>query len=556
MLQPLIFALVLAATPAPAPPPPAPPIGDAYPSQEAMRRYLDGRVLEEQGDRDAAIDQYYRAMIMDPRGAGIARRVSELALQRGEFESSLEFSSKAIAADPDDARAHWLRGTAYLSMGRDRDALPPLQKAAVLDSDQVEYQRTLALVAERLEMWPLVARCYRRAVWIDDSDGENWFQLAASEARLGRFGAADTAITTAIDRNPLRPGIQFLRGWVSENLGRDSIAVECYLQHLSMHTDDTNVRRRLVTVLGREKRWKTALPHARSLAHQRPEDLDIQHLYFDIAFEAGQPAEAMHGLSELRRTSGDDPAVLAMSVDLLARHGRAAQAASEAEAWLARHPGDLRARLLAAQAREREGRLDLAERHLQDAMREDPDSVDTWLAAGRFYQTHKRDRDAERAWMEGLKRYPEMTPFSFSLASTRDRLGDLPGAESAVRDVLRREPDNATALNFLGYLFADHDIRLDEAVDLIQRALRTDPDNGAYLDSLGWAYYRLARYDDARELLERAVVLTRGDPVVHEHLGDVYNAMQLNRLARDQYRLALAGDGANSRLKGKLDALR
>ena len=145
---------------------------------------------------------------------------------------------------------------------------------------------------------------------------------------------------------------------------------------------------------------------------------------------------------------------------------------------------------------------------------------------------------------------------AFDLAQCRERIGDIAGAEAAVRDVLRREPNNPTALNFLGYLWADHNRNLDQAVELIARALALDPDNGAYIDSLGWAYYRLGRLAEARVQLERAVRLTRGDPVVLEHLGDVYNGLRLNELAKEQYRLSLAADPGNSRVKAKLDSLR
>ena len=125
-----------------------------------------------------------------------------------------------------------------------------------------------------------------------------------------------------------------------------------------------------------------------------------------------------------------------------------------------------------------------------------------------------------------------------------------------MRDVLAREPENPTALNFLGYLFADHNRKLDEAVDLIQRALARDPDNGAYLDSLGWAYYRLGRLEDARTQLERAIRVMGGDPIIHEHLGDVYKDLRLNQLAKDQYLKSLSFDQVNSRVRSKLSRIR
>jgi tetratricopeptide (TPR) repeat protein len=553
MILTTTLALVLTAAPAPAAPSPA--AGESFASQEALARYTLGRLLEEEGDRSAALDQYFRALVLDPQAAAIDRRVSELKLARGESESALEFADKALAVDPGDARASWLRGAALLNLERDQEAIASLRAAVTLDSDRVEYWRTLAMAADHANEWHLSADAWRHAAWLDEDDGENWFQYAASAARLGRFGAADSAAQRAADLNPLRPGLLFLQGWIAENLGRNAEAAELYRHQLAMQTDDETVRRRLVTVLVREERWSEALTEARTLAADDPRDLDLQHLYLDLCFRAGQKAEGERGVEALRKADPDSPAGLAVRVDVLARHGRAADAATEAEKWSAAHPSDVHGWMLAAVARDRQGKADLAEKHLRHAAEIAPDTLETWYALGRFYQDHKRDVDAESVYTRAVDRFPLENGLWFDLAVVRERQGNLTGAETAVRDVLKREPDNASALNFLGYMWADHSLHLDEAVELVQRALTADPDNGAYLDSLGWVYFRLGRTDEARPLLERAVTLTRGDPVVREHLGDVYKSLNLNTLARDQYRLALASDTGNPRLKGKLQGL-
>jgi len=83
-------------------------------------------------------------------------------------------------------------------------------------------------------------------------------------------------------------------------------------------------------------------------------------------------------------------------------------------------------------------------------------------------------------------------------------------------------PKSAVTLNYLGYMFADKNMKLEESVALIQRALELDPYNGAYLDSLGWAYFRLGRLDQAEEYLVKALERLSRDPTIHDHLGDVY----------------------------------
>jgi len=88
--------------------------------------------------------------------------------------------------------------------------------------------------------------------------------------------------------------------------------------------------------------------------------------------------------------------------------------------------------------------------------------------------------------------------------------------------VLTLDPTNAGAMNYLGYMFADRGVKLDEAHKLISRALELDPGNGAYLDSLGWALFRLNRLDEAATELNKALAKIGKDPTVHDHLAEVY----------------------------------
>jgi len=229
---------------------------------------------------------------------------------------------------------------------------------------------------------------------------------------------------------------------------------------------------------------------------------------------------------------------------------------AEAEAWVRQRPGDMRGYLTAARARSLNHEPAQALAHLERAIEVAPDSIAPRAMLARFYEHEKRNAEAEKAWAAAVARFPGHNGLAFDLANCRERLGDVAGAEAAVGDVLRREPENPTALNFLGYLWADHGRNLEQAVDMITRALAQEPENGAFIDSLGWAYFRLGRLGEARLQLERAARLTRGDAVVLEHLGDVYNEMRLKDLAKEQYRLSLAADPANTRLKAKLDGLR
>src|SRR5581483_10003447 len=99
-------------------------------------------------------------------------------------------------------------------------------------------------------------------------------------------------------------------------------------------------------------------------------------------------------------------------------------------------------------------------------------------------------------------------------------------SEKAFRAVLdnanEKNPIYASTLNYLGYMFADQNTRLQEAQDLVKKALDLEPNNYAFLDSMGWVYYRLNKLDDAEQELTHSIQIESKDPTIHDHLGDVY----------------------------------
>ena len=112
-------------------------------------------------------------------------------------------------------------------------------------------------------------------------------------------------------------------------------------------------------------------------------------------------------------------------------------------------------------------------------------------------------------------------------------------AEAEFRKVIEIDPQNAGALNYLGYMLADRGERLDEARELIGKALEIDPDNGAYLDSMGWVDFRLNNLDEAVRNLRLSIEKINGDATVFDHLGDVYLKQGKVKDAIAQWQLSL-----------------
>ena len=127
----------------------------------------------------------------------------------------------------------------------------------------------------------------------------------------------------------------------------------------------------------------------------------------------------------------------------------------------------------------------------------------------------------------------------FELGSTLERMKRVDEAADAFKRVLRIRPKDASASNYLGYMWAEAGVMLDSAKQLIEDALEKEPQNGAYLDSYAWVYYQLGDYEKAHRYMKEAFAYAGDDPVLYEHLGDILFKLNDYASAEAAYRRSL-----------------
>ena len=177
------------------------------------------------------------------------------------------------------------------------------------------------------------------------------------------------------------------------------------------------------------------------------------------------------------------------------------------------------------------GRKDEAIKHLEAAIKEDPDDLDALSAIGGVYRARKEFARASTYYERAVALIKTAERHHWNLFYARgityERTKRWPQAEADLKKALELIPENMAAnralvLNYLGYSWVDQGLNLDEAFDMLRRAVELKPRDGYIIDSLGWAFYRLGRYEDAVRELERAIDLKPADPVINDHLGDAY----------------------------------
>ncbi len=117
----------------------------------------------------------------------------------------------------------------------------------------------------------------------------------------------------------------------------------------------------------------------------------------------------------------------------------------------------------------------------------------------------------------------------------QEQNGEWASGVDSMKKVISQDPKNASAMNFLGYLYAEKGVELDEAERLISLALKLKPDDGYYMDSLGWVFYQKGDYTKALDLLLKAAEKVPDEGIIYEHIGDVYLKLGNKDKAKDFY---------------------
>jgi len=188
---------------------------------------------------------------------------------------------------------------------------------------------------------------------------------------------------------------------------------------------------------------------------------------------------------------------------------------------------------------------------LKNASKLEPKNIEIYKGLGAIYLQQNKLKEAESIYKLAVDLAPLDPQAHFYLASIYYDLKNNSATEKELKAALKLKPDYDEALNFLGYFYLEQDKFIDKAGVMISKALEFQPDNGAYIDSLGWFYFKRGKFKEALIELEKAASYL-SDPVIYEHLGDVYLRLGNRDSAKLNWEKSLKLDSQQEKVKEKL----
>ena len=224
------------------------------------------------------------------------------------------------------------------------------------------------------------------------------------------------------------------------------------------------------------------------------------------------------------------------------------------------HPMFLEGEITRADILREDDKSDAAVEVLQNLTRTHPETPRVYMSLGDVYRLEERYQEAYDAYNEAKAQVlvPQANHWAlyFYLGVTAERTDKWQQAEAHLRKALELSPDHPSVLNYLGYSLVERDANLAEAQKMIETASAQRPNDGYITDSLAWVLYRLGKFEAAVKPMEHAATLEPLDPIVNDHLGDVYWKVGRKREAYFQWRRALnfgAEEEDAVRIRQKLD---
>ncbi|MEE4360378.1 MAG: tetratricopeptide repeat protein [Pseudomonadales bacterium] len=525
-----------AAAPAPAPPPPEPryrPFG-----ADTLFELLVAELALRERALEPALAAYAR-QARETRDPGVVARAAQLAAYGDDARTASDLALLWAEVEPERPEARQGAAVALVRAGRLEEALAEL--VALRDLGGEARFSYLALNARDVDAQTREGLIDALGTLAADYPGDG--QLVVARALLLEQAGRTEDARAALEALPLSAlddeGV-LLRARLLEGSERLQEAIELLEATLAGRGDDDRLRYTLARMYVEADRLEDARAAFLRLLRsgENPEILLSLAL---LELETGHLEAAQGHLERLLATGRRRDAAQFYLGDLAERRGDVDAAVA---AWSRIDPGY---EFVRAQARaaalllDAEGPPAVAS-YLARARDRHPDqAVPLRLVESQVLTDAGDERGALAVLDAALEAAPDEIDLLYARAMTAELVGDPAGLERDLRRVIELEPDNATALNALGYTFADRNERLDEARDLILQALELAPDEPAYIDSLGWVEYRLGNLDEAAALLADAFSRFPDDEVA-AHLGEVHWARGDEDSARRAWRAGLELD--------------
>jgi len=493
----------------------------SLPESELMFEIMAAELAGRRGMLDVAADNYLSAS-RKTSDARVAERATKLAIFGRNWKQARDAATRWSELAPDDLESYQILAQIHLNQGDVAGATEAFN-GLILNSESVDVgmktavstllqdtnsRVSLAVADELAQLYPDNAVAHFGVARLQLGNGDKTSALNAVERSLSLDASSSDAT--------------LLKGQILWDLGRASEAYGYVRSRVQAYPDNLIMRLGLARMLVQAELYDEASREFDGIAELAPNNANALFSLGLLALESRRTDAALRYLErviELGQYQSDAHYYIARIADNRHDYEKAVFHYEQVS------DGDnvLDAQIRAAQIYGAIGQLDVGKQRLQRLRMVNTDPsvhIRLTLAEGRMLRDAAAYEESLAVFKEGLARFPDNVELLYAHALAAEHLDLDEEFERDLRKVIELEPDNAHALNALGYFLVDRGKRLDEAEKYLTQAIALLPEDPAIIDSLGWLNYRKGNYDEALVLLRKAFGKLL-DPEIAAHLGEV-----------------------------------
>ena len=515
-----------------APVPKDPVASDAY-------SLMVAEIALNRGDTALAV-KHYLEVALSQNNPAIAERAVRVAVYGQNLEAAIAAARRWIELDPERIEARQVIAAIYIRQDKIDEAfayIDGLIETSDIDDAQL-FPPLLGILAREKNANTVLAVSQRIAAAYPERAYAQYMH-AMLAAQNGRSEEALKYFDASLQLDEIE-GVHAARARLLLKLGRSGEAVVSLQKAVAARPDDQGLRLTYARLLVDVKQYEQARIEFEKLHRASPDDAELLYTLGLLSLESQRLDDAEKYMTMLVRMDERE----GEAQYYLGRIYENRKLYEDAIEWYEQvHVGDYQfdARLRIADLLGLLGRTEVALEHL-DAMLQGSQSnsslVRIYITKGELLRSAREYEQAMDVFDTALEIVPGNSDLLYARALVAEKLGRIDLLEADIRAILKTEPDNAHALNALGFTLADQTDRYEEAYGYLKRAIEIMPDDAAIIDSWGWIHYRLGKYDIAIQLLRKA--LSRMEDVeIAAHLGEVLWVSGRQPEAREVWQRAL-----------------
>ena len=529
---------------------PPPVLPDVALTDRLLYEFLLGDFAAQRGRPELAA-QVYLDLARATRDPRVARRAAQLTFEAHQYDQSLEAFRLWQQLEPASPLAKQMLVSLLVSGGKLAEARPHVTE--LLASDPQGAGRSF------INLYGLLARVPDKAAalaWLVEV-AQPYPQVAEAHWALAQTAAAanqlEPALAEAQRATALRPEWDLavmLQAQLTQRTQPEQAAT-LLARHLAKYPEQQNVRLFHARMLLEQKQYIPAREEFATLLQQRPGNAEIAFAIAMISLQLGELERAEQELrAALAGTSGRK------DEDTLHFYLGQLNEAKQDEAAALTHYRQIKggerhydAQLRVAYLLNKQGQVAQAREVLQQVQPgNDAQRVQLLLIEAQFLRDAAQYAESFKVLTRGLAKFPDQADLLYQAALVADKLKQYDTFEQLIRKLIKLEPNNAHAYNALGYGWLERNVRIAEAMELVQKAYALMPDDAAILDSVGWGYFRLNDLEQSTAFLRRAFA-ANPDPEIAAHLGEVLWVKGERKEAETLWRTSAAAHPDNAALQ-------